>query len=177
MEITLGTPLIHIMEYIEKDKIASEYKTRILNYCRAELQIGDGKVSNEIELAILQAWLLESDEVRIPTIENNCKLIDTYSFQEAQNIKIFEEYQSPDNTYYVKTITKDNNGNVIRTQLAHRTTSLKQLLSSGGIEDILTDIQGNNIADSRIIQKTSVNEFGIKKLNIYTDVNLDGKFD
>ncbi|MBR5304592.1 MAG: hypothetical protein IKU37_07190 [Candidatus Gastranaerophilales bacterium] len=177
MKLSIGTPLIHLMDYIENRRMPDEFKEKILTYCRTELKIGDGKITNEIELAILNAWLSGTNEIVMPKICEKCKLIYSTSYEEGPNIKSLEEYIHEDNTYYVKLSTINKEGKVIKTQLTHRTKSLEDLMKHGGTEDILIDSNGENIADSRLINKTGYNEDGVKEHSIHYDINIDGELD
>ena len=177
MELTVGTPLIHLMEYIENRRMPEEFREKILAYCKTELEIGDGKISNEIEIAILNAWLSGTDEVQMPDITGICELTYSKSYKERNGIKTIEEYKHQNGSYYVKTSTINNEGKIIKTQLAHRIKSLEEIIKHGGTEDVLLDIDGDNTANSRLIHKNEYNEFDTKESKMHIDVNLDGKLD
>jgi hypothetical protein len=62
-ELYIGMPLLDIIDLIEKINIQESFKNNILNFSRQELQNGDSKISNEIELAMLNAWINNSDKI------------------------------------------------------------------------------------------------------------------
>ena len=177
MELTIGTPLIHLMEYVDNRRMPEEYRERIIAYCKTELEIGDGVITNEIEIAILNAWLSGTDEVIMPNISDSFELISSKSYKERNNIKTIEEYKHQNGSYYVKTSIINSEGKIIKTQLAHRKKPLEEIIKHGGVEDVLMDMDGDNIANSRLIHKSEYNEFDTKESKIHFDVNLDGKLD
>ena len=173
----VGTPLLDVMDLMESANIREPYKSNILNFCRQELEIGDGKISNEIELAMLSAWFVNSDKIAMPELlSDKYELIDTYSKEFAGGTKTYEEFLANDNTYYFRCITRNPENVVTKVSLSHRQTSFIEHIKSGGTEDYLTDTNGDGFANSRTIIKTVKND-SEQSTKLFTDINLDGKID
>lgn len=169
----IGTPLIEVIDKISESNISSQSKNCIINFCRSELEYGDSTISNELELAMINSWFLDEKNIRMPVISDKYKLADNFS---AGN-KIFEEYKSPDGERILRCVSFDNEGNINKVRLSYSPCSLKDMLENGGVEDIFIDYNNDGFVNARTIQKTTVDEKGIKSSKMLYDTNLDGKFD
>ena len=173
----VGMSLLNVIELMKTANIKEPYKSNILNFCRQELEMGDSKISNEIELAMLNAWFANSDKITMPELSSDkYKLIDTYSEKFIGGTKTFEEFLAEDNTYYLRCTTKNDKNFVEKVTLSHKTSSFIELIKNGGVEDFLNDNNGNGLADSRTIIKTVKND-SEQSTKFLTDINLDGKPD
>ena len=175
--LNVGMPLLDVIELTENTQIREPYRSNILNFCRQELEMGDSKISNEIELAMLTAWFLNSDKIAMPKLlSDKYKLIDTYSEKYINGTKTYEEFLAEDKTYYLRCITRNVDNIVVKVSLSHRTSSFISQIRCGGTEDFLNDNNGDGLADSRTIIKTIKNDLE-QSTKIITDINLDGKID
>lgn len=172
-ELCIGMPLICLMDLIDNKKVQPKYKEMILNYCKQELELGDSKISNELELSMLNAWFKNTSKVKMPKISDKFELISTFSTQQKDITKIFEKYKYIDGTYYIKCTYKDLKGKTVQTQLAHRNVTMEEILTQGGVEDILFDTNNDGYANSRMIEKSDRN----MQSENFSDLNLDGRFD
>ena len=148
----------------------------ILNFCREELEHGDSKISTEFELEMITAWFNNEMSIKMPIISERYKFSDIYQSENNGYTRKFEEYSSEDGSYYLRCTTFDKNNDVIKVQLSYVSARLKDIMSSGGIEDIFIDNNNDGIVDARIIQKHKVDEKG-NNSEIFYDINMDGKFD
>ena len=172
-DLYVGMPLFDVIELTESIDILSPFKDNILNFCRQELEFGDSKISNEIELAMLTAWLNNSDKISMPQLlSDKYKLTDMYSEEKDHETRIYEEFISSDNTYYLRCITKNTDDVVTKVTLTHRDTSFIDIIKNGGTEDFLTDYDNDGFANSRTVIKKRNG-----KLDMFNDINLDGKKD
>ena len=172
-ELYIGMPLLDLMADIENICIQENFKNNILNFCRQELENGDSKITNEIELSILKAWVNNSNKINMPKLSpDKYKLIDVFSEEKKKEIKIYEKYIAEDNTYYTKCTTKNKDNVIIKTSLSYKTSSYINIAQNGGVEDYIFDNNNDGYANSRTIIKTD--DSGI---NILNDYNLDGKMD
>ena len=172
-ELYIGMPLLDIIDLLEKINIQESFKNNILNFCRQELQFGDSKISNEIELAMLKAWINNSDKINMPELlSDKYKLIDVYTENKESETKTFEEFLAYDNTYYLRCITRNADNIVTKVSLSHKNVSFMEMIKNGGTEDIITDCNNDGYANSRTIIKKQSNN-----VDIINDINMDGKKD
>lgn len=172
-ELYIGMPLLDVMELLEKINIQEIFKNNILNFCRQELQNGDSKISNEIELAMLNAWINNSDKINMPELLlDKYKLIDVYTENKDFESKIFEEFLAYDGTYYLRCITRNADNIVTKVSLSHKNVSFMEMIKNGGVEDIITDCNNDGFVDSRTVIKKQEN-----KIDMNNDINIDGKKD
>ena len=169
----VGMPLLDVMQVIENLDILGNFKTNILNFCKQELQFGDSKITNEIELAMLNAWINNSDKISMPELlSDKYKLIDVYSEERGSETKTYEEFLAYDKTYYIRCITRNSENIVTKVSLSHKNAPFIEMIKNGGTEDVITDYNNDGYANSRtIIKKQGSN------VNIINDINIDGKRD
>ena len=173
IELFIGMPLIDILNNLESENLKVCYKDNIMNFCRQELENGDTKISNEIELSMLKAWLNNSDNINMPELlGSNYELINVFSRQSDNETTIYEEFLAKDNTFYLRVITKDENNTVKSVSISHKTCSTIEMIKNGGIEDRITDKDNDGYANTRTVIKNTNNS-----INIINDINLDGKSD
>ncbi len=172
-ELYIGMPLLDIIDLLERINIQESFKNNILNFCRQELQNGDSKISNEIELAMLNAWINNSDKINMPELlSDKYKLIDVYTENKDSETKTFEEFLANDNTYYLRCITRNADNIVTKVSLSHKNVSFLEMIKNGGTEDIITDYNNDGFANSRTLIKKQNN-----KVDMINDINIDGKKD
>ena len=172
-ELYVGMPLLDVIELLEKVNIEKDFKNNILNFCRQELQNGDSRISNEIELSMLKAWINNSDKINMPELlSDKYKLIDVYTDTNNSETKTFEEFIANDNTYYLRCITKNSENIVTKVSLTHKNTSFMDMIKNGGTEDFIIDSNNDGYVNSRTVIKKRDNN-----INIMNDINLDGKKD
>ena len=176
-DISIGTPLSYVVGVINENNILPEYKEKIVNFCRQELSTGDSLISNELELAMLKAWLNNTDNVKMPEISDKFKLVKEFTDNSNDFIKVFEKYKYTDGTYYIKCTTKNKEGKILKTQLAHRNSSVEEMLKGNCREDILFDNNNDGNADSRLVSREIQDSDSGYKININFDTNLAGKFE
>ena len=172
-ELYIGMPLLDIIDLLERINIQESFKNNILNFCRQELQNGDSKISNEIELAMLNAWINNSDKINMPELlSDKYKLTDVYTENKDSETKTFEEFIANDNTYYLRCITRNADNIVTKVSLSHKNVSFLEMIKNGGTEDIITDYNNDGFANSRTLIKKQNN-----KVDMINDINIDGKKD
>ena len=172
-ELYIGMPLLDIIDLLERINIQESFKNNILNFCRQELQNGDSKISNEIELAMLNAWINNSDKINMPELlSDKYKLTDVYTENKDSETKTFEEFIANDNTYYLRCITRNADNIVTKVSLSHKNVSFIEMIKNGGTEDIITDYNNDGFANSRTLIKKQNN-----KVDMINDINIDGKKD
>ena len=172
-DLYIGMPLLDIIDLLEKINIQETFKHNILNFCRQELQNNDSKISNEIELAMLKAWINNSDKINMPELLlDKYKLIDVYTENKDSETKTFEEFIANDNTYYLRCITRNADNIVTKVSLSHKNVSFMEMIKNGGSEDIIIDYNNDGFADSRTVIKKQNN-----KVDMINDINIDGKKD
>ena len=172
-ELYVGMPLLDVMELLEKVNIQEYFKNNILNFCRQELQNGDSRISNEIELSMLKAWINNSDKINMPDLlSDKYKLIDVYTEKNDSETKTFEEFVANDNTYYLRCITRNSENIVTKVSLTHKNASFMYMIKNGGTEDFMIDSNNDGYANSRTVIKKKDNN-----INMMNDINLDGKKD
>ena len=172
-ELFIGMPLIDVLNIAENENLKLNCKNNIMNFCRQELENGDTIISNEIELSMLSAWLNNSENINMPELLNDkYELINVFSRENETNTTIYEEFLAKDNTYYLRVITKDENGEIKKVSLSHKTCSSIEMIKTGGVQDCLTDINNDGIANRRTVIKNQNGE-----INMTNDLNLDGKPD
>lgn len=172
-ELYVGMPLLDVIELLEKVNIEEDFKNNILNFCRQELQNGDSRISNEIELSMLKAWINNSDKINMPELlSDKYKLIDVYTDTNNSETKTFEEFIANDNTYYLRCITKNSENIVTKVSLTHKNTSFMDMIKNGGTEDFIIDSNNDGYVNSRTVIKKRDNN-----INMMNDINLDGKKD
>ena len=172
-ELYVGMPLLDVIELLEKVNIKEDFKNNILNFCRQELQNGDSRISNEIELSMLKAWINNSDKINMPELlSDKYKLIDVYTDTNNSETKTFEEFIANDNTYYLRCITRNSENIVMKVSLTHKNTSFMDMIKNGGTEDFIIDSNNDGYVNSRTVIKKRDNN-----INMMNDINLDGKKD
>ena len=177
MSLYVGMPLLEVMELLESIQLEDVYRNNILNFCKQELQYGDVRISNEIELSMLSAWFNNSDKIAMPELlDGKYSLTDVYYDKTSSGIVTYEEYTSKDKSYYIRSIWKNLEGIVTKVTLAHKTSSLAEMIKNGGTEDFLTDNDNDGFANSRSVIKTSSDNAN-STTQMFNDVNLDGKND
>ena len=169
----IGMPLLDIMNLLDKVNLQEKFRNNILNFCKQELQNGDSKITNEIELAMLNAWINNSDKINMPELlSDKYKLIDVYTEKNEHETKTFEEFIAYDKTYYLRCITRDINNVVTKVSLSHKNASFIDMIKNGGTEDIMIDYNNDGYANSRTIIKKQNN-----CIDVINDINIDGKKD
>jgi len=172
-ELYVGMSLLDVIELLEKVNIQECFKNNILNFCRQEIQSGDSRISNEIELSMLKAWINNSDKISMPELlSDEYKLIDIYTEKKGSETKTFEEFVANDNTYYLRCITRNSENIVTKVSLTHKNASFMDMIKNDGTEDFMLDSNNNGYANSRTVIKKKDNN-----INIMNDINLDGKKD
>ena len=172
-ELFIGMPLIDVLNLAENENLKLNCKNNIMNFCRQELENGDTIISNEIELSMLSAWINNSDNINMPELlGDNYELINVFSKNNGNGTTIYEEFLAKDNTYYLRVITKDENNEIKKVSLSHKTCSSIEMIKTGGIQDCLTDINNDGYADRRTVIKNYNGE-----TEMTNDLNLDGKPD
>ena len=172
-ELFIGIPLIDVLNLAENENLKLNCKNNIMNFCRQELENGDTKISNEIELSMLSAWLNNSENINMPELLNDkYELINVFSRENETDTTIYEEFLAKDNTYYLRVITKDENDEIKKVSLSHNTCSSIEMIKNGGTQDCLTDINNDGYANRRTVIKNQNGE-----INMTYDLNLDGKPD
>ena len=120
---------------------------------------------------MLQAWLNNSDKIDMPELLlDKYRLIDTYSEKTEQETKIYEEFLSEDNTYYLRCITRNEDNIVTKVSLSHKNVSFMEMIKNGGTEDVITDYNNDGYVDSRTVIKKQQNN-----VVVINDMNMDGK--
>lgn len=170
-ELYIGMPLLNVMELIETINIQENFKNNILNLCKQELEYGDSKITNEIELSMLKSWINNSDKIKMPELSDNYELVDVFTEQKKEKTRVYEKYASKDGTYYTKCITKNADNVVIQVSISYKNSSFIDIVKNGGTEDYIFDADDDGYANSRTIIKTK------DSVDIINDFNLDGKED
>lgn len=172
-ELYVGMPLVYVLDHLEEINIQESLKSNILNFCRQELESGDSKISNEIELSMLKAWLNNSDKINMPELlSDKYRLVDVYTERNDSETKTFEEFVTNDNTYYLRCITRNSDNIVTKVSLTHRNVSFMDMIKNGGTEDFIIDSNNDGYANSRTVIKKKNGS-----INMMSDINLDGKKD
>ena len=172
-KLYIGMPLLDLMSAMEDKYIKENFKENILNFCRQELENGDNKITNEIELSILQAWFNNEDKINMPELSlDKYALVNVFSEKKKNELKVYEKFAAQDSAYYTKCTTKNLDGEIIKTSISYKTSSFANIALSGGTEDYIMDNNNDGCANSRMIIKT--NDGSVDILN---DIDLDGKMD
>ena len=172
-DLFIGMPLLDVLSVAENGNLKVSCKNNILNFCRQEMENGDTKISNEIELAMLTAWLNNSENINMPELlGDDYELIDVFSKTNGSETTIYEEFLAKDSTYYLRSIVKDENNVIKKVSLSHNTCSSIEMIKNGGVQDCITDTNNDGYANRRTIIKNQNGQ--IKMIN---DINLDGKAD
>ena len=170
-DLYIGLPLVDIISNLENINLKKQFKDNIINFCRQELENGDAKISNEIELVMLRAWLNNSDNINMPDL-SGYELINVFSKENNGETTIYEEFLAKDNTYYLRVIIKDENDEIKKVSISHNTCSGIEMLKNGGIQDRITDTDNDGKVNARTIIKNTNGE-----VKLIQDTNLDGKAD
>ena len=170
-KLYIGMPLLSVVELLETINIREKFKNNILNFCKQELESGDNKITNEIELSMLSSWINNSDKIKMPELSNQYELVDVFSEQKKEKTRIYEKYAAKDGAYYTRCITKNADNVVIQVSLSYKNSSFIDIVRNGGTEDYIFDTNNDGYANSRTIIKTS------DSVDIINDFNLDGKRD
>ena len=161
-KISIGMSINTIKNNIDKLPNASDKtKQLILNFCENDL---DHKVSNDIELAILNSWANGSSKVPMPQKPSEISK-SSYQTQEKYNTesrKIYSYLTAENTAPDVFSYWKDRNRAELHIQSYNRE-----------FNDLLIDKNGDGYADERHYYTGGDPRYWDG--NYYIDKNLDGK--
>ena len=121
----------------------------------------DGKITNEIELAMLESWANGSERIKLPAKGKGDKPLVKNVFSDGTTVEYWESLSN-------KTIIKDLEGNYDRLVLDGHSANWSNSKSS----DELVDLDDDGYADYR---KYKPDSFSINSFK--EDKNLDGNWD
>ena len=173
--IKIGMTMNELKDFVNNQtNLSSTQKASIFNYIEDEGKIGDGIITNEIELTMLESWLKPNN--------NNAK-VDMPEQLDAtdEDVSII-----PDNDKRHKRggITKttlekrtDNNitENTITTSNRFNSERYAQITEDSGTK--ISDVVYTNVKDGPAKMRSYIIEKSDGSKTIYQDENLDGKFD
>ena len=121
----------------------------------------DGKITNEIELAMLESWASGSEKIKLPVRGKGEKPLAKNVFSDGTTVEYWESLSN-------KSIIRDLDGNYDRLVLDGHTANWSNTKSS----DELVDLDDDGYADYR---KYKPDSFSINFFK--EDRNLDGNWD
>lgn len=173
-DIKIGTSMDYLKELVENSSdLNKRQKASIFNFIEDETKMGDGKITNEIELNMILGFfsskkgkakmpeVLQSDKegVKVKRKEDDTFFVQHHSIELSQED---EESKTTDTNYANSHLLTDK----IKTQRSY-------LVETKNGSDQVWDLDGDNVPDKReVIQITPE---GGKAT--YIDTDADGEFD
>ena len=151
---SVGMTKSEVMSKLGSTQSTEKTKQFIQNFWNTDI---DGKVTNEIELAMLESWASGSKKVKMPT--KGSKLIS--EGPHTDNGLVISDYQSHSGTKDVFEIVKQMTRGI--------TMMVTATWNGNGQTDTLFDLDGDGYADVR--------DFKTDEWNVnpsHTDKNMDG---
>lgn len=157
-ELKIGMSTQQVISNISSMKANDKTKQFIINFCNSD---EDKKVTNEVELAMLDSWASGLEKVKMPTKGKGVKPLHVEVFSDGTNVSYWESGSN-------KSVIKDLDGNYDRLVLDGHSANW----SNNTTSDELTDLDDDGYADVRKYKPD------IFKINLFKeDKNLDGNWD
>ena len=153
-ELRIGMTTQQVMSNINNMNATDKTKQLIINFCNND---HDKKITDSVELAMLDSWSKGSEKVKMPTAEG---MTEVTSRNLQENVK---EYRKGNN--YLQ-ITNDSDGVYLATYLAN-----------GNVTNVLGDTNKDGFADYRLLNIHKDINTNHERLTTYCDNNIDGVFE
>ena len=175
-ELRIGMTTQQVMSNISRMNATDKTKQMIINFCNNDQ---DKKISNEIELAMLNSWASGSEKVKMPTADRMNKV-------NMSQVSISTTGVNDDGTDYKYYRTNNKNrflGISSDNSIVHTTIDIYNHNSKTNkctnVMDALTDNNGDGYADIRSTHYSNINNEDEETYftTNYIDNNLDGLYD
>ena len=157
---SIGMTRSEAMSKLDTTQATDKTKQYIQNFWNTDK---DGKVTNEIELAMLNSWASGSEKVKMPTKGKGNKPIHTDIFGDGSRTEIWESKSNKRPIPKDYKSVKYDSLNVVTGDLSNTSWN------DGKAEDVLLDLNGDGYADKR---KYFENWQSVNPSHI--DKNMDG---
>ena len=181
--LSIGMSKAQVMQGLKNVNLTASIKEKIGNFWANDR---DGKITNEIELAMLDRWASGSEKIKMPTSskepfkvnQTNYGSVSVFSktYVSDSNNGIIYSPETADR--FTRTHYSDRDASASENACSTRATWLHE--ENGKVTvDMLFDEDCDGIADGRaiIIDEYDVNNKNVLNSERYEDKNLDGKLE
>lgn len=166
-KLTIGMTTQQVMSNIDRMNATDKTKQMIINFCNND---EDKKISNEIELAMLDSWANGSEKVKMPSADGKKRISSKEAitrgviFDKIDNKASY--YRGARNSVF-GTLTRDGSAVAYSSRYINYNPTV----------DELRDTDNDGYADLRFTSSNESPDYNTEIYTTYADTDLDGKYD